>query len=78
MLSERQKTIMNLCRSADRCVNTALRKGGTFFLCMMFVSATPPFTEFLVLQKKAGHIHIAHIVKPGLIVKKSGVTNATN
>ncbi len=75
MLSERQKAVITLCRSADRCINQALLKGSAFFLCLMFVSSTPPFTEFLVLKKAGKHTSIAHIVKPGLIIKKSGVGN---
>ena len=75
MLSEKQKTIISMCRSADRYINQALLKGSAFFLCLMFVSSTPPFTEFFVLKKAGKHTSIAHIVKPGLIIKQSGVGN---
>ena len=75
MLSERQKAIIQVCRSTDRYINQALKKGGAFLLCLMFVSPIPPFTEFLVLRKKGKHTYISHIVKPGLVIKKTGVEN---
>ena len=64
-----------MCRSADWCINQTLLKGSAFLLCLMFVSSTPPFTEFLVLKKAGKHSYITHIVKPGLVIKQSGVRN---
>lgn len=75
MLSDKQKAIISMCRSADRCINQTLLKGSAFFLCLMFVSSAPAFTEFLVLKKAGKHSYITHIVKPGLVIKQSGVGN---
>lgn len=75
MLNDKQKAIIRVCRSADRNVNQSLLKGDAFLLCLMFVSASPPFTEFLVLKKAGRETFITHIVKPGLVIRKSGVQN---
>ncbi len=99
MLNEKQKAIIKMCRSADRCINQSLLKGGNFLVCLMLVNTTAAFTplevpaiggasatklggllltgftEFLVLKKAGRHTSIAHIVKPGLVIKQSGVEN---
>jgi len=75
MLNDKQKAIIKLCRSADTNVNQALLKGSAFLLCLMFVSTAPPFTEFFVLKKTGQETFITHIVKPGLVIRKSGVQN---
>lgn len=84
MLNGKQKAIISMCRSADCCINQALSKKEPFLFCIMYVSPGSSFrpgetknisgfTEFLVLKKAGRHTYINHIVKPGLVIKKSGV-----